>query len=153
MLDEGAKTDELNADPQTEGGLLRRVGAVPFHARSRTSVLGLDALARKKREEKQKAIGPLVASSLDLDSDPTAGLPKDPAKILKWPKRTDGEGDADGNEDEASEEERNSDHGRKPRARTAAADRSRSRSCDRRRLQGDGSNERLSVADLWGAAK
>merc|ERR1711920_415568 len=141
MMEEGAKIEDLQLEPEREGGLLRREG-VPFHARSRTSVLGLDAIAKKKRLEREQAEGHLASKNinLDLDRDPLASVPKDPKKLLKWPKGI--MADAEQKPDRPIKNEEDNDHQPRSRERARGTDRSRSRSRERKPIPASGKDGR-----------
>eukprot|EP00927_Polykrikos_kofoidii_P043542 TRINITY_DN37611_c0_g1_i1.p1 TRINITY_DN37611_c0_g1~~TRINITY_DN37611_c0_g1_i1.p1 ORF type:complete len:1314 (+),score=272.56 TRINITY_DN37611_c0_g1_i1:116-4057(+) len=73
MLGAEAKTEQLEMQMPTQGGLLQRTGiGVPF--RSRYSALGLDRLAREKRKAREAGAGAVAAKPLDID--PLADAPK-----------------------------------------------------------------------------
>eukprot|EP00930_Biecheleria_cincta_P019567 TRINITY_DN14899_c0_g1_i1.p1 TRINITY_DN14899_c0_g1~~TRINITY_DN14899_c0_g1_i1.p1 ORF type:complete len:1338 (+),score=296.71 TRINITY_DN14899_c0_g1_i1:51-4064(+) len=159
MMEAGqAQSEELKTELPAEGGLLRRDSAakIAFNTRSRASKLGLDQIAKQKRQDKERAAGPVTARA--LDEDPLADAPKPTIGQLHAKARQNtkiaASRDCSSDSDEESGE-------RKPPRNRNAVSRSRSRSGGR---QGRGSNtakmknkaegdSRTSSADLWGAAK
>mmetsp|Transcript_50693 Transcript_50693/g.82285 ORF Transcript_50693/g.82285 Transcript_50693/m.82285 type:complete len:1345 (-) Transcript_50693:31-4065(-) len=168
MMEAGhAGPEELTVALPSEGGILRQDTAsrVAFSARSRASTLGLDKIAKQKRQDRSDNLGPV--SALGLDEDPLADAPKltpdDLHKAIRKSKKI-AAGSESGSDAEQGPEEKPAD-GRKVRGRggqQAGRGGSRSRSHSRAREEEKKKREkaaggklggRATSADLWAAGK
>eukprot|EP00928_Gymnodinium_smaydae_P055132 TRINITY_DN3873_c1_g1_i2.p1 TRINITY_DN3873_c1_g1~~TRINITY_DN3873_c1_g1_i2.p1 ORF type:complete len:737 (-),score=192.40 TRINITY_DN3873_c1_g1_i2:1309-3519(-) len=150
MLGTENKVEELKVQMPEQGGLLQRPNAIVF--RSTHSKLGLDKIAKEKRQQREREQGPVTAAR--LDADPLADLPKP----KEWPGPPPGAKDpaSDSDSDSAPAARRQKEMRKKrapPERLTADRSRSRSRSPKASGNTASTAGGRASSAELWDAAK
>eukprot|EP00929_Paragymnodinium_shiwhaense_P057689 TRINITY_DN28886_c0_g1_i1.p1 TRINITY_DN28886_c0_g1~~TRINITY_DN28886_c0_g1_i1.p1 ORF type:complete len:1278 (+),score=412.96 TRINITY_DN28886_c0_g1_i1:193-4026(+) len=154
MMNTENKTEQLAEGPTLQGGLLKREGMVNF--RRKHSALGLDKLAKEKREARE-ASAPL--KPLSLSADPLTDAPKIVPGLKKAPRMAAGADKDSGESDSEHAGPKLTKPGKKskPRARSSSSESSRRQPRERSRSREPKPNVqkggRATNADLWAAAK